>query len=278
MTNRSPTAVTRLPQWVRAGGSKGSDPAPDRRRGWRRAPESCPRHPPTRAARSPPHLDRAAPGNPALPSPRTRPRSVPAPRRTASPARARPGGAVRRWWSASWHGKIGAAPDSAKLTASGATLNARVVKLTSPGPLGPACGLPKATGEQEKFRPTMKGVMAMFVTTRSLQRDPVINRIFDVLGSLNGDSTQASWVPPVDIFEDAEAIRIIAELPGVKPEDVKISLENNVLTIRGSKQQVAEERTELVHRYDRTYATFERRFNLIATLTTRNIRPSNQYP
>src|SRR5205809_185716 len=84
----------------------------------------------------------------------------------------------------------------------------------------------------------MKGVLTMFVTTRSLQRDPVINRIFDVLGSLNGDSTEATWVPPVDIFEDAEGLRIIAEVPGVRPEDVKISLENNVLTIRGSKQQV----------------------------------------
>src|SRR5437879_10654183 len=121
MANRSPTAVTRRPQWLRAGGAKGSDPALDRRRGWRRARESSPRHPPTRAARSPPHLDRAAPGTPALLSPRTRRRSVPAPRRTASPARARPGGAVRRWWSASWLGKIGAGPDYAKLTACDAT-------------------------------------------------------------------------------------------------------------------------------------------------------------
>src|SRR5438552_19189569 len=98
----------------------------------------------------------------------------------------------------------------------------------------------------------------MFVTTRSLQRDPVINRIFDVLGSLNGDSTEASWVPPVDIFEDAEAIRIIAEVPSVKPEDVKLSLENNVLTIKGAKKQVAEERTDRVHRSERTYRTFQR--------------------
>jgi len=93
----------------------------------------------------------------------------------------------------------------------------------------------------------------MFVTTRSLQRDPVINRIFDVLGSLDGESPETSWVPPVDIFEDAEGIRIIAEVPGVKPEDVKISLEDNVLTIRGSKQQVAQERTERVHRYERHF-------------------------
>src|SRR3989442_419123 len=106
----------------------------------------------------------------------------------------------------------------------------------------------------------------MFVTTRSLQRDPVINRIFDALGSLNGDSAEASWVPPVDIFEDAEAIRIIAEVPGVKPEDVKISLEDNVLTIKGSKQQVAQGRTERVHRCERTYGTFERSFTLPATV------------
>src|SRR5437879_6259475 len=117
----------------------------------------------------------------------------------------------------------------------------------------------------------MKGVLTMFVTTRSLQRDPVINRIFDVLGNLNGETPEASWVPPVDIFEDAEAIRIIAEVPGVKPEDVKISLEDNVLTLRGSKQQVAEERTERVHRYERTYGTFERSFTLPATVDASNI-------
>ena len=117
----------------------------------------------------------------------------------------------------------------------------------------------------------------MFVTTRSLQRDPVINRLFDVLGTLNGDSPEASWVPPVDIFEDAEGIRIIAEVPGVKPEDVKISLENNVLAIKGSKQQVAEERTERVHRYERTYGTFERSFTLPATVDASNIKATYEH-
>ena len=112
----------------------------------------------------------------------------------------------------------------------------------------------------------------MFVTTRSLQRDPVINRIFDVLGSLDGDSPEASWVPPVDIFEDADAIRIISEVPGVNPSDVKISLENNV-----SKQQVAQERTERVHRYERTYGTFERSFTLPATVDASNIKASYEH-
>src|SRR5438128_276097 len=130
--------------------------------------------------------------------------------------------------------------------------------------------------EVEVDSPQME-VLAMFVTTRSLQRDPVINRIFDVLGSLNGDTVEASWVPPVDIFEDAEAIRIIAEVPGVKPEDVTISLEDNVLTIKGSKQQVAEERTERVHRYERTYGTFERSFTLPATVDASNIKATYEH-
>ena len=116
----------------------------------------------------------------------------------------------------------------------------------------------------------------MFVTTRSLQRDPVINRIFDVLGSLN-DESPASWVPPVDIFEDVEGLRLIAEIPGVKPEDVKISLEDNVLTIKGAKQQAAEERTERVHRYERTYGTFERSFTLPATVDASNIKATYEH-
>jgi len=77
----------------------------------------------------------------------------------------------------------------------------------------------------------------------------------DTLGEFDWqlrDSAAASWVPPVDIVEEADAIRIMTELPGVKPENVKISLENNVLTIQGTKEQVAEERAERVHRYERT--------------------------
>lgn len=58
----------------------------------------------------------------------------------------------------------------------------------------------------------------------------------------------------------------------LKPEDVKISLEGNVLTIHGTKQQLAEEQTERVHRYERTYGTFERTFTLPATVDAGHIR------
>jgi HSP20 family protein len=81
----------------------------------------------------------------------------------------------------------------------------------------------------------------------------------------NGTLT-SSWLPACDVFEDKDAVKIVAEIPGVRPEDVKISLENNLLTIRGEKQQQAEENNERVHRYERTYGTFERTFVLPHTV------------
>jgi HSP20 family molecular chaperone IbpA len=45
----------------------------------------------------------------------------------------------------------------------------------------------------------------------------------------------------VDIFEEPDAIRLVAEVPGVKPADVKISVEANLLTVKGTKEQVAEQ-------------------------------------
>ncbi len=81
----------------------------------------------------------------------------------------------------------------------------------------------------------------------------------------------SAWVPPVDVFESQDQIKLVAELPGVRPEDVKISLENNVLTLRGEKQQIAEEQTERVHRYERAYGTFERTFTLPSTVDAEQI-------
>jgi HSP20 family protein len=98
----------------------------------------------------------------------------------------------------------------------------------------------------------------------------MFNRLFDQ--SFNGwpfgeDATlNSSWAPACDIFEDKEGIRIVAEVPGVKPEDVRLSLENNTLTIRGEKKQVSEDKTEQVHRFERTYGVFERSFGLPTTV------------
>lgn len=87
-----------------------------------------------------------------------------------------------------------------------------------------------------------------------------------------GTSVTAQWIPAVDVFEDKDAVRIVAELPGVRPEDVKITVENNVLSIRGEKKQVAEEQSERVHRYERSYGSFERTFSLPTTMDADRIQ------
>jgi HSP20 family protein len=85
------------------------------------------------------------------------------------------------------------------------------------------------------------------------------------------DLVTSAWVPPTDIFEDGEGIKISIELPGLRPEDVKLTIENDTLTIRGEKKQVAEEKTTKVHRYERAYGSFERSFTLPSTVDTERV-------
>lgn len=96
-----------------------------------------------------------------------------------------------------------------------------------------------------------------------------LNRMLDeALGgwmgmeSRRGGSLTSDWLPPCDISEDDQSIRLCLELPGVTPEDIRLSIEDNVLSIRGEKRQEAEERNERVHRYERSYGVFERTFTL----------------
>ena len=88
----------------------------------------------------------------------------------------------------------------------------------------------------------------------------------------NPEIAAAAWTPAVDIFEEADVLRLVAELPGVKPEDVKLTIEANFLTIRGTKEQIAEEKAEKVHRYERVYGAFERSFTLPATVDAEKIK------
>jgi HSP20 family protein len=116
--------------------------------------------------------------------------------------------------------------------------------------------------------------MTQMTTRRPFENFQTLRRLNSVLDEAFGNwpfqqesgSITSSWYPACDVFEDKESVKIVAELPGVKPEDVKLSLENNLLTIRGEKKQEAEERSERIHRYERSYGTFERAFVLPSTV------------
>ena len=81
----------------------------------------------------------------------------------------------------------------------------------------------------------------------------------------------ADFAPPVDVHEDAEALVLRAELPGVKKEDIDVSVDSNVLTLKGERKLEREEEGRRYHRVERSYGTFVRQFQLPSNLDPTSI-------
>ena len=76
-----------------------------------------------------------------------------------------------------------------------------------------------------------------------------------------------TWAPVVDVFEKSDqALVIKAEVPEVKREDIKVTFENNVLTIEGERKLDESVAREQYHRLERTHGTFRRSFTLPASV------------
>jgi HSP20 family protein len=101
----------------------------------------------------------------------------------------------------------------------------------------------------------------LFSTRRDVDR--VFDRFFTQAGSMAGP-----WVPVVDVRETKDAIEVLAELPGLRAEDLEVNVENNVLTIAGEKkQEVSEGDADAeYHLVERRCGRFERSFTLPRTV------------
>jgi HSP20 family protein len=96
-----------------------------------------------------------------------------------------------------------------------------------------------------------------------------MNRLFgDAYLRQNDDvTTQGNWVPPVDIYETERHDLIVkAELPDMTREDIEVTVENNVLTLRGTKKLPSDVKDEQFRRIERNYGTFSRSFTLPNTV------------
>ncbi|MFI5323072.1 MAG: Hsp20/alpha crystallin family protein [Thermodesulfobacteriota bacterium] len=82
------------------------------------------------------------------------------------------------------------------------------------------------------------------------------------------------WAPRVDIAETDEAFVIKAEIPEVNKEDVKVTVDNGVLTIRGERKQEKEEEGKKFHRVERYYGRFARSFTLPDNVDETKIKAS----
>jgi HSP20 family protein len=88
-----------------------------------------------------------------------------------------------------------------------------------------------------------------------------IQRYFDDFSNF-GLSFNETFNPRIDISEDKENINVTAEIPGVKKENIKITLQDNILTIEGEKKKEEEKKETNVFRSERMYGSFKRCFTL----------------
>lgn len=99
-----------------------------------------------------------------------------------------------------------------------------------------------------------------------------LNRMFE---NLFGENLQRGWTPAVDIYETgAHEFVVKAELPDVKREDINLTFENNVLTIRGERKFSDEINRENYRRIERNYGVFSRSFTVPPTVDSSRIAAS----
>jgi HSP20 family protein len=82
-----------------------------------------------------------------------------------------------------------------------------------------------------------------------------------------------AWMPPVDIYSTGEHELVIkAEIPGMNKDDIDITVENFLLTIRGEKKTEQAVKDEQFHRVERSYGAFSRSFALPHTVDSNNVQ------
>jgi HSP20 family protein len=77
-----------------------------------------------------------------------------------------------------------------------------------------------------------------------------------------GNGKKLDWAPSADISETDKEYVIRAELPAVKKEDIQVSVDDGMITIKGERKQHKEDKSEKFHRMESFYGSFERRFSL----------------
>lgn len=80
------------------------------------------------------------------------------------------------------------------------------------------------------------------------------------------------WVPSLDISETADSIEVKAELPGMDPKDIEISLSGDNLMIKGEKKQEKKEKSKNYHRVETRYGAFSRSISLPASVKSEDIK------
>jgi HSP20 family protein len=105
--------------------------------------------------------------------------------------------------------------------------------------------------------------------------DTLFNRLMPstlARAALAGNGRKLDWSPSADISETDKEFVIRAELPAVKKEDVQVTYDEGVITIKGERKQQRDEKNEKYHRVESFYGSFERSFSLPDNVNAETIR------
>ena len=100
-----------------------------------------------------------------------------------------------------------------------------------------------------------------------------MERVFDRFFEPRWDEFEAggAWAPKLDVSETKDAYMVKAEIPGVDQKDLSVSLQNQILTIKGEKHQEKEEKDEKYHRVERSWGEFTRAIALPGAADTEKV-------
>lgn len=98
-----------------------------------------------------------------------------------------------------------------------------------------------------------------------------INRMFSNFFGGPSDDDGIALVPPTDIVEDNDEFVVSVELPGMKKNDIKLTVKDDTLTISGSKNRESESKDDRFHRVERSFGSFCRTLSLPSRVNSTNI-------
>jgi len=101
-----------------------------------------------------------------------------------------------------------------------------------------------------------------------------MNQLFEESFVSPGAGRSQGFVPALDLSETEDSYLVDMAVPGLKPEDLNITLENNVLTVKGSLNKQDEDRKRNYHRIERRYGSFQRTIALPSTVKADAIQAS----
>jgi HSP20 family protein len=126
----------------------------------------------------------------------------------------------------------------------------------------------------ESLRQEMDRVFDDF--TRGFGRFPLSRSLFDVEPRLRSESAAGPSALAVDVVEKEKEYQITAELPGLDEKDIEVNVADDVLSIRGEKNEEREEKAKNYHLSERRYGSFQRTFQLPAGIDAEKIAASFQ--